>query len=936
MSSLFLLFNWRRGLAIHWLTLGILLLAFLLPGKAVSAHPADMYAQEEAITISSAGLSVDWKITPGPMLAGVLWDQADTNHDGKISPDEALAWFRPIAPQWQLVLDGHPLDAIQVSKIHWPASMDILAAGDEPIEIQFLANWPVRLQGSSPVVIHDNFQEAISLNWFSLKSQTGVVFAEPAQNNGLLQTTVYFSENNSDQNHNNITLTSWVSGKPSIPGLTGAISSAAASLASTGQSGETISSQANPISSLLSLVRTQNATPAFLLGACLLSLVLGSLHALTPGHGKALVAAYLVGSQGRTRDAVFLGSVVTITHTGSVLLLGLVTLVASRYILPSLVIPWLDLLSGLFVVTFGINLLVRRGRSFLAWRRTQHRRPSAASISQIKVAEAGTGLRQPLTHTHEAGQAHTHGTGQPHSHLAGQIHTHDHALEGHTHRHGGHELVHTLPGNQVTWKSLLSLGISGGLVPCPDAIAILLVAVAVNRIPFGMLLIVAFSTGLALVLIGIGIAMVQGFRFINRSEWVNRFSLYTPVISAAAVLVLGIGLTWTALNGGFLSPVVQSANGSGTLSAATGGPPTVVSGFLTGINRTAGRAQSGMAVRLSVITPVPTFDLQKARLAYVASDSQHEDQLYVIPLSDGAATAYTQEPAGILDYHVSQDKKTLMYSVLNPGGDSAIWGMAIDGTQRHLILSCPHAECSGAVWSPDNQSLVYERHDYTSTSAIPLLTIWWLNLKTGETQPVFRDGSFPSYSPSFSTDGQWLSYITPTNNTLQVFNLQNGRNQSIPYRSGMPEIWSPTDNSLLYWDQLALADRTIYRLKRYVLATGKTIDLSGSADQEDYSAVWSPDGQWIAVIRSDLKSNSTSDQERVWMVKPDGSQAYPILSQQGVSYEDLSWAPDGRTLAYQLFSSQDNQRVAEIWMVDIQTRKQTRIVSGGSQPVFLP
>ena len=100
----------------------------------------------------------------------------------------------------------------------------------------------------------------------------------------------------------------------------------------------------------------------------------------------------------------------------------------------------------------------------------------------------------------------------------------------------------------MSWKSLLTLGISGGLIPCPDAIAILLVAVALNRIPFGMLLIVAFSIGLALVLIAIGLAMVHGVRLITRSDLLSRFSVYTPVISAVIVSGLGVALTINAVN----------------------------------------------------------------------------------------------------------------------------------------------------------------------------------------------------------------------------------------------------------------------------------------------------------------------------------------------------------------------------------------------------
>ena len=117
---------------------------------------------------------------------------------------------------------------------------------------------------------------------------------------------------------------------------------------------------------LTGLVKTGQFSPLFLVSAFLLSLALGSLHALTPGHGKALVGAYLVGSQGRTRDAIFLGLIVTLTHTGSVLILGLVTLFASHYILPALIVPWLEVISGLLVIGFGINLLIQRRRALTA------------------------------------------------------------------------------------------------------------------------------------------------------------------------------------------------------------------------------------------------------------------------------------------------------------------------------------------------------------------------------------------------------------------------------------------------------------------------------------------------------------------------------------------------------------------------------------------
>ena len=123
---------------------------------------------------------------------------------------------------------------------------------------------------------------------------------------------------------------------------------------------------ANVTSTLTGLVRVHQSSAWFLLGAFAISLLLGTLHSLIPGHGEALIAAYLVGSHWKVRDTISLGSVVTLTHTGSVLLLGLVTRVASRYILSALVIPWLEIVSGLFVIGFGVNLLVCRGRELVA------------------------------------------------------------------------------------------------------------------------------------------------------------------------------------------------------------------------------------------------------------------------------------------------------------------------------------------------------------------------------------------------------------------------------------------------------------------------------------------------------------------------------------------------------------------------------------------
>ena len=289
----------------------------------------------------------------------------------------------------------------------------------------------------------------------------------------------------------------------------------------------------------------------------------------------------------------------------------------SHYILPALIIPWLEVISGLLVIGFGINLLIQRRRELSTWfaARKNKNRVKAVSVQAATVAQA---------HLHEAGVLHTHDA--PH---------HDHEQSDPSHP----EHSHALPAGQVTWKSLLTLGVSGGLIPCPDAIAILLVAVALNRIPFGMLLILAFSIGLALVLIGIGIAMVHGVRLIARSDLLSRFSLYTPVISAVIVSSLGVGLTVSALNSfKFSSNVMQS--------------PSMQTSASTPISQAS--------------SPSPSFNIKRTGVLYIASDRTGWDQLFRQPLAGGNSKQITQVPFGVTGYSISPDQKTILYTVFKP------------------------------------------------------------------------------------------------------------------------------------------------------------------------------------------------------------------------------------------------------------------------------
>jgi nickel/cobalt transporter (NicO) family protein len=226
------------------------------------------------------------------------------------------------------------------------------------------------------------------------------------------------------------------------------------------------------------LIGRSHLSALVILASLAAALFWGMAHALSPGHGKTIVTAYLVGQRGTPRHAALLGLIVTVTHTIGVFALGLVTLGLSQFIVPDRLYPWLNLVSGLLVV--GIGAAVLRTR----W---LHRR------------------------------AHTHG-------------------HHHHHHHHDHEAG-------TSMRSLFAVGVSGGLLPCPSALVVLLAAISLHRVAFGLVLILAFSAGLALTITGIGLVAVLARSVFRRRSFDGRLIRLLPAASALVILAAGLAMT---------------------------------------------------------------------------------------------------------------------------------------------------------------------------------------------------------------------------------------------------------------------------------------------------------------------------------------------------------------------------------------------------------
>jgi ABC-type nickel/cobalt efflux system permease component RcnA len=252
-------------------------------------------------------------------------------------------------------------------------------------------------------------------------------------------------------------------------------------------------------------IASRELSPGLILIGLVIAFVFGALHALSPGHGKAMVAAYLAGSRGTAGHAALLGVLVTITHTLGVFVLGLVALFASHYMLPEKLYPILSGLSGAAVCSVGVWLLYRRVRRILRnYRRQQLAHSAPPQLGRTKVSPPSSP--------------------RP-SH-------------------------HDLPPGPVTARTLLALGISGGLVPCPSALVVLLAAVALHRITYGLLLILAFSAGLASVLVVIGLLIVYARSWLDRLPYGGTLLRRLPIASSLAITLIGVVLVLRAFGQG--------------------------------------------------------------------------------------------------------------------------------------------------------------------------------------------------------------------------------------------------------------------------------------------------------------------------------------------------------------------------------------------------
>lgn len=834
-----------------------LLVALFLP-QVASAHPADMYFHTFQVEIAPAEVTVNWELVPGAMITHVVWHDADTSGDEKISEAEAKAWIAPLLDEFQMELDGSPLK-FDLVRVQWAASLPELRTGESPILIVLRAPLP---DDAAPhdLVLLNNYNNANSLNWFNVSANARSSFAAPEQDNGLLK--LQLNTGGSEA--------TWESGQPSIPPVMEALG--------LGETAEEAVTQAENQQGILAILegflRTPQISPMLFMASLAIALILGALHALSPGHGKTIVAAYLVGSKGKAYHAIVLGLLVTLTHTGSVFALGLATLSLSQYIMPTQLFPFLELLSGVLILVLGVVLLVPRLR---AWLEEQKRAKAPAVAKRVEEGRKGTRLvlqaeiREP-----------------------GPEHNHDPSQFGYVPIPSGTVAAAANPLSGISWRSLIALGISGGLVPCPDAIAILLIAITINKIAFGLSLIVSFSLGLAVILIAIGIIMVQSKQVFARLRWFSKASFVVPIISALVVLGLGAALSVSAIK--------------------------------------------KFPANFSFSRDPNAFSLRNASVIYLAIDENYHKQLYLIPAKGGKPQPITEGNNGVWNYSVAPDRKKLIYAIPDgkTGSELWFWEASLDAPER--ILSCPKESCSDVVWFPNREQILYSRLAFEDEQAyLGIPSVWWLSLESGETQPLFQDAQLPGYNPRWSADGAWLSYTSANPQQIQVYNLESGERQSLPTEIGSAAVWSPNENAFLLPDLQFVEEMYLSKIFYYDVSAQEIKPLPSEENNDDSNPSWSPDGEWISFSRGEWTLERASGGDQIWISRPDGRDARPLTDDADTTHGPAAWSPDGRYLLYRAYAVNETTTPSQVRILDMETGEESTLAAPGDSPFwFLP
>jgi Tol biopolymer transport system component len=250
----------------------------------------------------------------------------------------------------------------------------------------------------------------------------------------------------------------------------------------------------------------------------------------------------------------------------------------------------------------------------------------------------------------------------------------------------------------------------------------------------------------------------------------------------------------------------------------------------------------------------------------------------------------------------------------------------------------------GVAFSPDSQLLAFSQRNATAFG-VPVVSpprLYLLELATGTVAPVFADDQQLAFDPRWSADGQWLSYLSPGLGGVGVYHLQNGTTRFYPTTTGEAAVWHPQRNELVLSEMISGGDYFEIHLMLIDPLTETRQDISVVADSgeviavEDNSPAFSPDGEWLAIRRKELEGPRATLGKQLWVMRADGSEAYPLTQEAEVDHGPAVWSPDGRYLLYHRFPLRGPDVTVSVWVLDVASGQSWEVARPGQRPQWVP
>lgn len=792
--------------------------------QRVSAHAADQYLHEIAITVTADALIVTWDFTPGPFLSGTVWASADSNQNDLIEPAEQEAYLQTLLDPFSVQFGSQFIGGWQFTGIHWPDSVEALSTTGNNIQFTAATALPALNGEVSRLQIANGFFPYYSITLFSLSSTTDWKFTNVEQSAERLSADLTRDAEDG--------MAAWSSEAPDFSVFSGAQQRIPGT-------NKTIRERLNEI-----LLRAQDESGlTFTIGAIAVSLLLGMLHAFTPGHGKSVVAAYMIGAKGNWLQGIILGLIVSVTHTITVILVGLAVLFGSRLIQVESVFPVLEIFSAVLILVLGTVLFIQRFR--FAKKAREKKEPSLPQEILEEDGETRVIIRQSVTE--EAA---------PHPHI-------------------GPKYVprHRANLNKLEWRTLLALGTSGGLVPCPDAVAIFIIAASLNLLKLGVFMIIAFSIGISMILMVLGGLIASGKQSLEKIQGMQTIITHAPLLSAGVLLVVGL--------------------------------------FLTG--STFKRYQPIIAEAFAPPAEQVLFILAEVQVAYLDLDAEGITQIFTANSDGSGIMQRTFLSQDIKSFILSPQEGQLYFTVFDQAASaSQIWSFDLSSSALQLEVEDVDASIYNLSLTPDRAKVLYERTDLGETDSPYLITnIYQWDLASGTVAPILSNTNLISYHPAFSPDMRLFTYFNPNASRYELYAVDGSMQFSIPTQIGQVLRWSDADeNYLTYQDVTGQGKDFALQTYVYNLTAHQVRNISEETGLAITTALWIP-GEFALYLCGSTPFDEPGS--RIYSYDLNTNTLTELREFQPSLPREFRASADGNYLLYEQYGIVDRERYSGIW-----------------------